>query len=533
MKRRFVFGLSAAAILSAGAVAEVVPATPAVTQADIIRSLADIVDAGQGDASTRLRLASMLIELGQEAEGRAMIMDAIELDPNIEDMLYPGAKIARGDCVGCELGNTGADVIVGDLPGVGYFGESNGFRAYSIATTSCNVGTQILNWFQNNNQHPVIAQNMYRYDGRRFEQIGIGHLKHGFCALQQGICQTPGNPCQPTGGGCMQTLGIFCSDPYDASLNGQQSRLGPRWQVNPFTGQFAYPFQGGSYSDATLGRRINVAVTDVTNYPYPANRFFAEGHYIALDDSQAGNGGNNASYREIRPIGAQFATQGATVRTKPAIEAWKAIDNEVLLDIVEPATDGRLYVASRAYDNGDGTWDYEYAVYNLNNDASGRNFRVPVGSANITGMGFKGVRYHSGDGISGVTYDMTPWTSQVSGSDMVWSLVDVGPNSFALRWGTLYNFRFTANAGPEETDATIGFFKNGGSITARVVAPAATCTLTADTNGDNVVNFSDLNVVLSAFGQTGPGNPADVNNDGAVNFSDLNAVLSEFGIDCN
>jgi agmatine/peptidylarginine deiminase len=54
-----------------------------------------------------------------------------------------------------------------------------------------------------------------------------------------------------------------------------------------------------------------------------------------------------------------------------------------------------------------------------------------------------------------------------------------------------------------------------------------------DTNGDGIVNFTDLNAVLGAFGQTGAGIPADVNGDGVVNFSDLNQVLAAFGVDCN
>ena len=53
-----------------------------------------------------------------------------------------------------------------------------------------------------------------------------------------------------------------------------------------------------------------------------------------------------------------------------------------------------------------------------------------------------------------------------------------------------------------------------------------------DTNGDNVVNFADLNAVLSVFGQSGAGIPGDLNDDGVVNFSDLNIVLSEFGSTC-
>jgi hypothetical protein len=54
-----------------------------------------------------------------------------------------------------------------------------------------------------------------------------------------------------------------------------------------------------------------------------------------------------------------------------------------------------------------------------------------------------------------------------------------------------------------------------------------------DTNGDNIVNFADLNAVLSAFGQSGVGLPADLNGDGMVNFADLNAVLSAFGSACD
>ena len=55
-----------------------------------------------------------------------------------------------------------------------------------------------------------------------------------------------------------------------------------------------------------------------------------------------------------------------------------------------------------------------------------------------------------------------------------------------------------------------------------------------DTNGDGVVNFTDLNAVLSTFGMSGaPGfTGADVNNDGVVNFTDLNIVLSNFGVSC-
>ncbi len=53
-----------------------------------------------------------------------------------------------------------------------------------------------------------------------------------------------------------------------------------------------------------------------------------------------------------------------------------------------------------------------------------------------------------------------------------------------------------------------------------------------DANGDRVVNFADLNIVLGDFGLMGAGLAGDVNGDGAVNFADLNLVLSNFGAAC-
>lgn len=53
-----------------------------------------------------------------------------------------------------------------------------------------------------------------------------------------------------------------------------------------------------------------------------------------------------------------------------------------------------------------------------------------------------------------------------------------------------------------------------------------------DTNGDCIVNFSDLNNILSTYGQTGLGLVGDANGDGVVNFHDLNLALSNYGQTC-
>ena len=54
-----------------------------------------------------------------------------------------------------------------------------------------------------------------------------------------------------------------------------------------------------------------------------------------------------------------------------------------------------------------------------------------------------------------------------------------------------------------------------------------------DATGDGLVNFADLNLLLSCYGQTGEAMPADLNSDGVVNFQDLNILLSNFGASCN
>ncbi|MGD9691307.1 MAG: M64 family metallopeptidase [Phycisphaerales bacterium] len=54
-----------------------------------------------------------------------------------------------------------------------------------------------------------------------------------------------------------------------------------------------------------------------------------------------------------------------------------------------------------------------------------------------------------------------------------------------------------------------------------------------DVNGDRVVNFFDLNILLGSFGQTVPvGTLGDLNNDARVDFLDLNILLSFFGVTC-
>jgi hypothetical protein len=63
-------------------------------------------------------------------------------------------------------------------------------------------------------------------------------------------------------------------------------------------------------------------------------------------------------------------------------------------------------------------------------------------------------------------------------------------------------------------------------------APTADGLLAGDTNDDGIVDFTDLNNILSDFGDAGAGTEwlTDLDGSGTVDFADLNAVLSNFGV---
>ena len=277
----------------------------------------------------------------------------------------------------CDNPATGADVIVGALTGPSNYTGQGGVGAYSIGTTSCNTGTVPLDWFANNTSHPVIGQNIYRFEGNTFELIGMSYLKHGFTALQGNLCCA----CSPNPNGTR--LGVGCSDPYGSGLNGSQGGLGPRWQVNAHTGAFSYPFSQQGQGGNSIFKRIQVQNSDLDPFLHSSARIVGEGQYIAPDDAAAGNGNNNCSWREMAVSTFEngrwtLGFTGDTVREDPAIRAWQTFDPTVQLTDVQLPNEGLFIVGNKVADNGNGTWHYDYAVYNMNSHDSCGSFSVPV-----------------------------------------------------------------------------------------------------------------------------------------------------------
>ncbi len=415
------------------------------------------------------------LELGIPQAGGALIGSLVIQATAVEtpDFPPPSSDPPGEDDGSGPLGlASGPDVIVGDLHELARYGTSGGITAYAVGTVSCNVGDFWLNWFSNTNQHPVIAQNLYRLKGGRFEQIGQSWLKHGFFALSGSLCF---NDCESTDG---THLGVHCSDPYSASLNGQQSNLGPRYQVNAATGVFTYPPANPS-TPPTIGRRLQVRNTDLDPAQNAGALYFVEGHYVTPDDASAGNKNNNASYRRVNvgssPFNLSFVGGNPTQREKAAIQAWKANDAAVTLAGIDVTGDGHMDLAYRVTDLGGGQFHYEYALYNMNSDRSGQAFEIPIPAAvTVSNIGFHDVDYHSGEPFAG-----TDWPGTVGSGKISWATQTFAQNqnANALRWGTLYNFRFDADAPPQAVNGTVVLFKPGSPSSVNVVTlgPAAAC----------------------------------------------------------
>jgi hypothetical protein len=384
---------------------------------------------------------------------------------------------------------------MGDLPSLIQAGSNGTQVGLMMATDICNNGNVQVNWLQlPETDHPVIPQNLYRMSGganndERFEQVGQSWVKHAFVPLQQNAC---GFGCTPSPDSAH--LGVGCSTSDTASFNASQSGLGSRAWVNPYTGIF--PSTANSHSghahDGTT-HRILVEANDLNATMNPGATYYGEAqlvtpHEYAWCAAHTGecNMYNNVSYRQFAVAGTTsftFSAVGDTVRTAPAILAWPG----ATILTIEPAqgVDGKAFLAYKVTQFGPWEWHYEYAIYNQNLDRGINYFSVPAGCGigSAENAGFHAPLNHPGiadDGTVGnAGYSNTPWSIAIVDRTAYWytETFAQNPNANALRWGTLYNFRFDGGP-PINGTGAIGFFKTGEAITVQVPGPAPECTPT-------------------------------------------------------
>ena len=195
---------------------------------------------------------------------------------------------------------------------------------------------------------------------------------------------------------------------------------------------------------------------------------------------------NNASYRKYIVSGTtnfSFCPDGSTARMQPGIRAWTgATVNRIEPD---PGNDGIWFMGYKVTNPSPGVWHYEYALFNENLDRAIQSFSVPLGpDVNVSNIGFHAPPQHPGwanDGtFNSQGYSGMPWTPAQTSNSLTWNCETFAQNqnANAIRWGTLYNFRFDADQPPQATSAVIDFFKTGSPMTIAIQAPAGGATPT-------------------------------------------------------
>ena len=437
------------------------------------------------------------------------------------------AEAVPGGKGGSAGGEIGADVAVCNMPAISRWGTVGGVTAYSVGTTSVNLGDVNLEWYANSSRHPRMPMNMFRWADCRLEQIGYSWCKDGFCALQLNEC----GACQPAGGGCPQLLGPGCSDPYSSSLNGSQGGLAPRWQCDPSTGEFQYPPTGLPSAAPTVGRRIQVLQADLSPQQNPGAKYYVDSMYLHPQDYESNNQLNNSSYKRmvvgsLSGSGYSLTPTGSTFLGKPAIFAWEDNSDTVAIKAVDIPNDGRVFVASDVCDNGDGTYRYNYAVYNLTSKDAINGISIPLpAGVEITDAEFKFPAHHSGD-----PYSNDAWVISEDGGSLTFAGAEFSqnPDANAVRWAMMYNFSFTADAEPATGDVVLDRFESNSTIGASGVAVPGGPSNPYDLNGDGIVNGSDVGIFFTQWG-AGCGSFADFNGDCIVNSADAGMMFAAWG----
>ena len=437
-------------------------------------------DAGSVAGTISIGAAMQPIQIDQLVNGetRSMVM------PPLQHAVGPGVPNLV----------PGPDVIIGDIEDVDQMGSNATQVGLAIGTDSCNNGDEPVDWFAlPDTNHPVVPQNLYRMSGggdntEHFEQIGQSWMKHTFEALEETVCGT----CDQSNCQDFTHLCPGCSDPYVSGLNGDQNSIGSRAWVNPFTGVFPSTANDHSgHAHDGVSHRILVNMTDLDTEQNPGAVYFGEAAYItphefAWCQSHPGqcNMFNNFSYREFTVSGGPtvflFSPVSSTVRMQPAIQAWAATGATVSQVEPDPGNDGIWFMGYKVTQPSADVWHYEYALFNMNLDRSIQSFSVPVGAGVIvSNIGFHAPPQQPGqphDGTVGdAGYSSTPWDVDQQTSSVTWSTeaFATNQNANAIRWGTLYTFRFDANQPPQTANATVGYFKTGSPMTVEIQAPSA------------------------------------------------------------
>ncbi len=426
--------------------------------------------------------------------------------------------------------SSGQDLIIGDSNNLVMVGREGSQASFGSESVMCNGGTEPLDWFANPDpRHPMMAFNIFRLDSDRLIQIGGSWIKHGWSSAQADACGFGCNP-SPTS----TYTGVGCSDTYGAAGNAAQINMGPRSEIDPWSGGFVYE---GSYLQSDAGpwdqveQRLTVEDDDLDPTLHPGSTWISEVSVVHPGDI------DHTTNHAWEPIGVSGSPGGnwsmdmsAESQLGTVQAAWPGASIEVVQPV--PAIDGRCYLAHKVTDNGDGTWHYEYSIYNHDMGRNAGSFMIPVAAnVEVTNIDFFAPTIHN------VFFSNDDWTAVRDAEGITWSTTDhaSGASANPIRWGFLYNFGFDADAAPETGIAILGVHSPSAipfieaEVATPPTAPPAPLLRRGLCNPDGLFDIADAVFLLGYLFSAGDvplcEDACDSNDDGSLDIGDGISML--------
>lgn len=409
----------------------------------------------------------------------------------------------------------GPDLIVGSIDAVTSWGSVGDTRAYSTGITLCNVGDAPASVDGFSADHPVIALSMFRYDPSEgsFVQLGVSGVFHTSTALQGTACSA----CTPSGS--FFEIGAGCSTVEGSALIGIQGDLGPRSEVDAYYSGFQYPFTGINQQGDAVFKRLQVKQSDLL---FDGARYFIEAVVVSSDDGASGAQNNNVSFREIsiNPSTLSAAPVGSTTQSEPVISAWHLLEGDGTYQEIDIPGQGVVHFASLATDLGDGSYRYDYNIYNQNLDANIDRFVIPT-DAPVNTYTFSSVEHHS---TVDSMIDNSGWSSSVAPLELSFEAQAAADPALrnVVRWGTMHTISFVSEAEPTISTVSVRAAGTGQAFEAAAFMPSVSCA--PDLDGDGMLSFFDVSAFLLQR--------IDWDGNTVFDFFDVVSFLSDYGAGC-
>jgi hypothetical protein len=403
----------------------------------------------------QIRMFNLDLRLAPEAAralGNENLVDVavavMELEGRVQ-IPAGSVEVTEGGCSNPNWGLPDVDAQMTAIGSIQQVGSLGGLVAIAPSASLMNVGSTDVPWYgkfsgnfppYNNDQHPYLIWDMYRLSNGVLEQIGVSPLKHAFLTINSGCGCSSGN-----------IMWVGCSDTYGVGNNDSIQDLTLRHEITAFSGVWqrcgsifdpdcnGIPNSAPPRVDA-MDRRMAVAVADLTT---PGASYFFDAWYIARDDT---NIFNTISWRPVTPScsgsNCTFSLGGMTLG--PVVDQWINPSNPGpnAQSVAVNTVLGRVRVLAKAFDQGGGIWRYEYAIQNFDFDPRIRSITIPLGP----GVVASNPGFHDPDQNAA-----NNWVPTISPG----SITFTAPSDAAAQdYGTLYNFRFTANAVPSAPSGT-------------------------------------------------------------------------------